>query len=157
MAEAMRGLKVKPTYESMIGVAFSYGLEIIRFPNRDAKSLRDGFILSQLDGECMRQMQLQQEQASKQAFKESLLKQIVINTGSNLSGVRNQKEADLRTERVNQALNPNTCFLISHEVTMICTLFIACHRAMMSRWETIYHETKYHARYHLLPVPVFQQ
>ena len=52
-------------------------------------------------------MQLQQEQASKQAFKEHLLKQIAINTGSNLPGLGNQSEADLRTERVNQALNPN--------------------------------------------------
>ena len=58
----------------------------------------------------MRQMQLQQEKASKQAFKESLLKQIAINTGSNLSDLRNQSEADLRTEKRNQALNPNTQF-----------------------------------------------
>ena len=55
-------------------------------------------------------MQLQQEQASKQAFKQYLLKEIAINTGSNLSDLRNQHEADLRTERVNQALNPNTQF-----------------------------------------------
>ena len=43
-------------------------------------------------------------------FEESLLKQIASNTGSNLSDLRNQSEADLRTERVNQALNPNTQF-----------------------------------------------
>ena len=61
----MRGLEVKPTYESSIGVAFSDGSENIQFPNRDAKSLRDGFILGQLDGEGMRQMQLQQGQALK--------------------------------------------------------------------------------------------
>ena len=48
-----------------------------------------------------------QEMASKQAFKESLLKPIAINTGSNLSDLRNQHEAGLRTERVNQALNTN--------------------------------------------------
>ena len=36
MAKAMRGLKVKPTYESLTGVAFSDGLEHIKFPNRDA-------------------------------------------------------------------------------------------------------------------------
>ena len=42
-------------------------------------------------------MHLQQEQASKQAFTESLLKQIAINTVSNLSDMRNQNEADLRT------------------------------------------------------------
>ena len=33
-----------------------------------------------------------------------------MNTGSNLSDLRNQSEAGLKTERVNQALNPNTQF-----------------------------------------------
>ena len=69
MTQAMRGLRVKPSYEQLIGVAVSDGLEHIKFPNRDAKQLREGYILSQLDGEGMRQMQLQQEMASKQAFK----------------------------------------------------------------------------------------
>ena len=69
MAIAMRGLKVKPSYEQLIGVASSDGLEQIEIPSRGAKFLRCGFILSQLDGEGMRQMQLQQEQASKQAVK----------------------------------------------------------------------------------------
>ena len=63
MATAVRWLQVKPAYGNLIGVAFSNGLEHIWFPNRDAKSLCDGFILSRLDGEGMRQMQLQQEQA----------------------------------------------------------------------------------------------
>ena len=49
MAIAMRGLKVKPTYEDLIGLAKPDGLEHIKLPNRNAKSLRDGFILSQLD------------------------------------------------------------------------------------------------------------
>ena len=57
MAIAMRGLKVKPTYEDLIGVAKSDGLGSIKSPNRKAKFLRDGFILSQPDGEGMRQMQ----------------------------------------------------------------------------------------------------
>ena len=69
MAEAMRGLKFKPAYESLIGVAFPDGLERIKFPNRDAIFWRDGFMLSQLDGEGMRQMQLQQEQAIKETFR----------------------------------------------------------------------------------------
>ena len=110
MAEAMRGLRVRPQHEELIGVAKSGALENTKSPNRNSKFLRDGFILSQLDREGTRQMQLQQEQASKQAFKESLLKQIAINIGSNLSDLRNQSEADSRTERVNQATNPNTQF-----------------------------------------------
>ena len=36
MAIAMKGLKVKPTYESLIGVAFPDGLENIKCHNRDA-------------------------------------------------------------------------------------------------------------------------
>ena len=69
MTHAMHGLRVKPTYEQLIGVSVSDGLEHIKFPNRDAKQLREGFVMSQLDNEGMRQMQLQQEMASKQAFK----------------------------------------------------------------------------------------
>ena len=61
----MKGLRVRHQYEDLIGVARSDGLGKIKFPNRDAKFLRDGFILSQLDGEGMGQMQLQQEQAIK--------------------------------------------------------------------------------------------
>ena len=111
MAVAMRGWKVKPSYEQPIGVASSDGLEQIKLPNRDAKFLRDGFNLSQLDGEGMRQMQLQREQARKQAFEtKHLQKQVAINTGSNLSDLRNQHEADVRTDRINQALNPTTQF-----------------------------------------------
>ena len=44
MAFAMKGLRLKPTYEQLIGVAVSDGLENIRFPNRDATFLRNGFV-----------------------------------------------------------------------------------------------------------------
>ena len=40
MATAMRGLRVRPQYEDLIGVAKSDGLEHIKFPNRDAKFIR---------------------------------------------------------------------------------------------------------------------
>ena len=46
MAIAMRGLRVRPQYEQLIGVAKSDGIEQIKFPNRDAKVLREGFISS---------------------------------------------------------------------------------------------------------------
>ena len=85
MAKSMKGLKVKPAYEDLNGVASSDGLEHIKFPNRDASFFEMLLrILSQLDGEGVRQMQLQQEEANRQAFKESLLKQVATNTGSNL-------------------------------------------------------------------------
>ena len=76
MAISMRGLRVKPTYEDLIGVAVSDDLQHIKFPNRDASFLRNGFVLSQLDGEGMRSMEKQQEIASKEAYKEHLLKEI---------------------------------------------------------------------------------
>ena len=56
MAIAMRGLRVKPSYEQLINVAVPDGLEQIQFPNRDATFLGNGFVLSQLDGDGMRIM-----------------------------------------------------------------------------------------------------
>ena len=69
MAIAMNGLRIKPKKEDLIGVAVNDKLYDIKFPNRDAKSLREGFVLSQLDGEGMRIMERQQEQEAKEAFK----------------------------------------------------------------------------------------
>ena len=76
MAIAMKGLRLKPKHEDFIGVAVSDKLYNIKFPNRVAQFLREGFILSQLDGEGMRAMERQQEIASKESYKEHLLKQI---------------------------------------------------------------------------------
>ena len=59
MSYAVKGLRVKPSYEQLINVAVSDGLEQIEFPNRDASFLRNGFVLSQSDGEGMRQMEKQ--------------------------------------------------------------------------------------------------
>ena len=80
MSQAIKGLRVKPTYEQLIGVAVSDDLQHIKFPNRDATFLRNGFVLSQLDGEGTRSMEKQQEMASKEALKEHLLKEIAKKT-----------------------------------------------------------------------------
>ena len=40
MSNAMQGLRLKPTYEQLIGVAVSDGLENIKFPNRDSTSFK---------------------------------------------------------------------------------------------------------------------
>ena len=74
MSIAMRGLKLKPNYGDLINVAVSDKLYNIKFPNRDASFLRNGYVMSQLDGEGMRTMEGQQEMASKEAYKEHLLK-----------------------------------------------------------------------------------
>ena len=107
MTVAMKGLRLKPTYEQLIGVAVSDGLEHIRSPNRNASFLRNSFVLSQLDGEGMRQMERQQEMASKESYKEHLLKEIAKNTGANIHDLRNDSHQELRTDRINQTLNPN--------------------------------------------------
>ena len=106
MAYAIQGLKVKPTYEQLINVAVSDGLEQIKFPNRDASFLRNGYILSQLDGEGARIMEKQQEMATKQAFKESLLKDIAINTGSNLHELRSESQQEMRDDRIREFSTP---------------------------------------------------
>ena len=66
MANAIRGLKLKSNCEDLINVAVSDKLYNIKFPNRDATFLRNGVVLSQLDGEGMGTMERQQEMASKE-------------------------------------------------------------------------------------------
>ena len=70
-------------------MAASDKLHNIKFPNRDAKFLREGFVPSQLDGEGAKIMEKQQEQAIKKAYKEHMLKQITKNTGANFHDLRN--------------------------------------------------------------------
>ena len=106
MAIALQGLKVRRQFEDLIGVAFSNGLDNIKFPNRNASCLKNGFVMSQLDGEGMRTMERQQEMASKGSYKEHLLKQIATNTGANIHDLGNDSHQELRTDRINQALNP---------------------------------------------------
>ena len=40
----MKGLRVRPKYEQLIGVAGSGELNNIKFQNRDASFLRNGFV-----------------------------------------------------------------------------------------------------------------
>ena len=100
MAESTKGLRLKPTSGDLISVAKSDGVEQIIFPNRDAKFMREGFILPQVEGEGARQMELRQEQASKEAYKERLFNKIASNTGSNVSDLRNGSNQERNTHRV---------------------------------------------------------
>ena len=111
MAVAMRGLKLKPN-EDLINVAVSGKLYSMKLPNREAQFLRNGFVLSQLDGERMRAMVRQQEQASKESYKEHLLTEIAKITSANFHGFRHDAHQELRSERVNQALNPTTHYYV---------------------------------------------
>ena len=69
------------------------------------------YVLNQLDGEGARIMERQQELASKESYKEHILKEIAErNAGANIHDLRNDSHQELTTERVNQALNPTTHF-----------------------------------------------
>ena len=105
MSYAIKGLKVHRQYEDLLNVAVSDELRNIKFPNRSATFLRNGFVLSQLDGEGMRQMEHQQEMASKQAYKEHLLKEIAKNTGTNIHDLRNDSHQEMRADRVEKAVH----------------------------------------------------
>eukprot|EP00972_Heterocapsa_arctica_P062074 9152084-Heterocapsa_arctica.AAC.1 len=54
------GLIIRPSYEQLIGVALGDDNRNVKFPNRNATFLRNGFDLSQLDGKGMRAMERQQ-------------------------------------------------------------------------------------------------
>ena len=108
MSIAMRGLKLKRNYEDLVNVAVSDKLYNIKFLNRGSSFLRNGFALSQLDGEGMRQMERQQESASKEAYKEYLSKEIAKNTGANIHDLRNGSHQEMRTERVDNAVHFDT-------------------------------------------------
>ena len=73
MAIAVKGLRSRPKYEQLIGVADSCELNNTKFPNRDAPCLRKGFVLPQLDGEGMRAMELQQQRHIKEVYTDSAL------------------------------------------------------------------------------------
>ena len=119
MASSMQGLRLKPKYEDLIGVAVSDELRNIKFPNRDAKFLRDGFVLSQLDGEGHREMEKQQEMASKEAYKEHLLKQLARNNSDNISNhsFRTANEGGLREQRINTMLQARASAAIQNSET----------------------------------------
>ena len=65
----MRGLRPKPKYEDLIGVAVSDKLYNV-IPKSWCTVFTTWFGFSQLDGEGMRAMETQQEMASKEAFKQ---------------------------------------------------------------------------------------
>ena len=82
MAIAMKGLRLQPTYEQLINVAVSDGLEHIKSPNRNAQFLRNGFVLSQLDGEGARIMEEQQKRHIKEVYMDSALKPLARDPGN---------------------------------------------------------------------------
>ena len=89
MANSIPGLKVHRQYEDLIGVAVSDDLQNIKFPNRDASFLRNGYVLSQLDGEGMRIMEDQQKRHIKGVYMDSAIRSLASEHGSDNSSASN--------------------------------------------------------------------
>ena len=106
MAVAMRGLRIKPTYEQLIGVAVSDGLEHIKFPSRDASCLRNGFVLSQLGGEGMRAMEMQQQRHITEVYMDSALKPLASDPDNERISNCSFKSAHTKTQtqRINEMI-----------------------------------------------------
>jgi hypothetical protein len=98
------GLRIRPLYEQLIKESLSDDNRHIKFPNRNATFLENGFLLSQLHGEGMRAMERQQQQMASEQFKQSLIKQIAINTGMNASSLRTEVDLQNRQDRVDRLL-----------------------------------------------------
>ena len=110
MAQAMKGLRVRPRYEQLINVAVSDGLEHIEFPNRDAPFLGNGFVLSQLDGEGMRAVELQQQRHINEVYMDSALKSLASDPGNDSISNCSFKSAHTQTtqtERINKMMTEN--------------------------------------------------
>ena len=104
MTVAMKGLRIKPTYEQLIGIAVSDGLEQIKIPNRNSKFLREGFVMSQLDGEGARVMEEQQQRHNKEVYMDSALRSLASERGSDSVSNFSFKSAhtqNTQTERTN--------------------------------------------------------
>ena len=74
------GLRKKATFNELIDY-ISRDPDRIKYPNRQAKQLRNGFELSQLDGEGFREMEQQHLQHMKEQYKENLLRQMATKHG----------------------------------------------------------------------------
>ena len=86
MANASRGLRIKPSYGQWVNVAVSDGLGQIKFLKRNATLLRNGFVLSQLDGDGMRVMEGQQKRHIKEVYMDSAHQNVVLNRQCGLEG-----------------------------------------------------------------------
>ena len=108
MAIAIQGLRIKPTYEQLIGVALPDGLEQIKFPNRNAQFLRNGFVLSQLGGEGVRIMEDQQKRHIKEVYMNTALRSLASEHGSDNSvsnfSFKSAHTQNTATERINAML-----------------------------------------------------
>ena len=91
--KAMIGLRLKETYEDLINYLLT-DQEVIRYPDRYAKQLRESPYLTQLDGEGLGEMQEQQERQFREQQRENTIRQV--------ASTSNQSVSQLKAERVHR-------------------------------------------------------
>ena len=87
VAMMTNGLKRRQTYEEVIEY-IKNDKDKIKYPDREAKQLRNTFELSQLDGVGMQIMEQQQFREMKEREKEHLLRQIASKTNLSSTDAR---------------------------------------------------------------------
>ncbi len=75
------GLQRRDKYEEIVDY-LEHGQEKIRYPNRRAKQMRESPYLTQLDGEGMMDMHVQQLNAMKEQQKEHAIRKIAASSAS---------------------------------------------------------------------------
>ena len=84
-AQMFNGLRRRPTYEEISQEINPDKTKVI-YPNRDAKFLREDPRMTSLDGVgFFESMQAQEEATIKEQRKETILKEMAINTGKGLA------------------------------------------------------------------------
>ncbi len=105
-----QGLRKRPTYENSIDY-FTNDPDRIKYPDRRAKLLRNGFELSQLDGEGMRDLEDQQLMSMKFQAQQNILNQMARDHGvpiSELQGVQQRQDTRQRVERMTSQTQTQT-------------------------------------------------
>ena len=83
------GLRKRQTYEEIINY-LEHGQELIKYPDRTAKFLKDSPYLTQLDGEGMRTLEEQQLGATRQRAKEDMLRELGYKDDGTVSRAQRQ-------------------------------------------------------------------
>ena len=106
MAIAMKGLRVKPTFEQLVNVAVSGHLYNIQIPIRGATFMRNGFALSQVDGEGMRTMENQQQMRMKEVYTENALRSLASSNSDDFShaSFKSVESQNTRQQIINEML-----------------------------------------------------
>ena len=74
------GLNKKPTFNELIHY-INFGQEVISYPNRYARQMRDSPWLSQIDGEDSSQIEAQQQKQAKIQQRDAIIVEVARDAG----------------------------------------------------------------------------